>query len=213
MNEIYINIIEWADINYNNIEERPDIFPIKWHCKGLDKEDVQCRAGNINPSSQLTTKSRLNSSYWKKSSLDKLIESFNDAWNYSDQLIICVWNVTQKESEPPLGFISFSFKWEQTKTKKISYLEFTVNLIWVRPDKRGLGGVAARHIVAHLLCYLEDCKLTPPYVSAKGVDVTNYAEWHSSGGEKVTNLIDSYLLFMKSINIWKIRNLDYDGGY
>jgi hypothetical protein len=210
---VYRIKLDMTDIYFESIEERPDIFPSKWHCRRLRRGDVECKTGNINPSSQLTTKSRLNSSYWEKNLLMKLMESYNDAWNFSDEMIICVWDVNQREKEPPLGFISFSFLWEQTKTKRISYLDFTVKLIWVRPDERGLGGVVARHVVSHLLFYLEDCKLIVPYVPKEGVDVDYDADWYSSGGEKLSYIIEDYLTFMKDNGVWKIRELTCDGSY
>ena len=173
------------DISFENIEIRPDIFPSKWHYKNLNPEDVEWITGGINRASRLATKSRLNSSYWKKSSLDKLIESYSDAWNYGDQMIICVWDVHQKESEPPIGFISFDIAWHETSAKKISNLFLTINLIWVRPDKRGLGGISARHITSHLILYFESCKLYHPFVALKGLTVFYYADFDSFGGEKI----------------------------
>jgi hypothetical protein len=80
------------DNSFENIEIRPDIFPSKWHYKNLNPEDFEWITGGINRASRLTTKSRLNSSYRKKTSLDKLIESYSDGWNYGDQMIICVWD-------------------------------------------------------------------------------------------------------------------------
>lgn len=201
------------DISFENIEIRPDIFPSKWHYKNLNPEDVEWITGGINRASRLATKSRLNSSYWKKSSLDKLIESYSDAWNYGDQMIICVWDVHQKESEPPIGFISFDIAWHETSAKKISNLFLTINLIWVRPDKRGLGGISARHITSHLILYFGSCKLYHPYVALKGLTVFYYADFDSLGGEKISYIIQENLENMKYNNTWKIRELDFDVGF
>jgi hypothetical protein len=201
------------DISFENFETRPDIFPVKWSCKNITRDDVERITGKINSASQLVTKSRLNSSYWTKNSLDRLIQSFHEAWNYNDEMIICVWEANQKENEPPLGFISFHFWWQETKTKRISYLALSLNLIWVRPDKRGLGGTAARHIVSHLIFYLQNCKFVSPYVSVRGVDVTLHADFDSLGGEKVSNIIEENLMFMKDIKLWKIREVVFKGGY
>jgi hypothetical protein len=202
MNEIY----------FEKISLRPDIFPPKWHCKNVERDDVEWITGAMNRSSQLSTKSKLNSSYWKKINLDKLIESYGDAWNYDGQTIICVWEISQKEKEPPIGFISFDIAWKETKTQKVHTLFLTVNLIWVRPDKRGLGGVAARHIATHLIFYLENWKLIPPYVPTAGVNVFYYADFDSLGGEKISYIIQESLEVLKDNQIWKIKQLDFDVG-
>ena len=59
-----------TDIYFEDIKARPDVVPSKWHAPKLDKHGVQYITGKINRGSQLSTKSRLNSSYWKKAPLD-----------------------------------------------------------------------------------------------------------------------------------------------
>jgi len=43
-------------------------------------------------------------------------------------MIICVWGAHQKESEPPIGFISFDIAWHETSKKKISDLFMMLTL-------------------------------------------------------------------------------------
>ena len=88
MNEKYLD----------NIEDRPDIFPGKWH-RQLDSFDVAMTCSSLRHSEKTgngVTKSRLNSAYWKKPALTKMLA--NDNWKVSGQLIICVWDINQKES-------------------------------------------------------------------------------------------------------------------
>ena len=113
----------------------------------------------------------------------------------------------------PIGFISFDFCWEETKPKKINYIGLTVHLIWVRPEKRGLGGVVARHIISHFLSYLEDCNLSPPNTPKGGIDVTYYAELGSLGGKNTSIIIMDYLGCMKILGTWEIRDIDFDVGF
>lgn len=202
-----------SEIFFEKTDLRPDIFPPQWRCKNVGRDDVEWVTGLINRGSQLITKSRLNSSYWKKCNLDRLIESYDDAWNYGDQTIISVWETSQKEKEPPIGFISFDIGWEETKAQRVHTIYLTVNLIWVRPDKRGLGGVAARHVAAHLIFYLENCKLTQPYVPKTGVSIFYHADFDSFGGEKISYIIQENLEILKENKVWNIKELDFDVGF
>ena len=196
-----------------NYKERPDIFPIKWHRRCLTKSDVFWMTGNINFSSSLRTKSRLNSCYWRSATLTKLVNESDADWGFDDEMIICVWDIQQQEKEPPIGFVSFNLSWNESQYKKISEFFLTVHLIWVRPDKRGLGGVVARHVTAHLLMYLKECKLIPPHVTRKGVTVFYCAHLSSLGGEKVSFIIADYLRFMKAAKVWKIRSVEFEAGF
>ena len=196
-------------IDLTSTEDRPDIFPNKWHLKNVDHKVVKFKTEKINRNSTLITKSRLNSSYWKRTPLKKLIESFGEDWRVSSNyLIICVWDDHQKENEVRIGFINFAFVWDETKLRKISSLSLYVDLIWVRPDKRGLGGVVARHVISHLLFYLETCNLKYPFVSARGVNIEYYAELYSLGGEKVSDIITAYLSYLQDEQYWNIRNIE-----
>ena len=62
----------------------------------------------------------------------------NGTWKVSGQLIICVWDINQKESAPPIGFISFDISRLETRTKRVGDLFLTVNIIWVHPSKCSL---------------------------------------------------------------------------
>ena len=196
-----------------NYKERPDIFPNKWRCNTLNSADVYWLSGNINRSSSLITKSRLNSCYWRMAKLTKLVNETDADWGFDDEMILCVWDVQQLEKEPPLGFVSFNLAWNETRYKKISEFFLTVHLIWVRPDKRGLGGVVARHVTAHLLMYLRECKLIPPHVTREGVTVFYCADLYSLGGEKVSFIIADYFHFMKAAKLWKINSVVFEAGF
>jgi hypothetical protein len=200
--------------NYlDNIEDRPDIFPCKWH-RELDSFDVALSCSSLRSygiTGNVDTKSRLNSSYWKKPALKKMMG--NDNWNVKGQMIICVWDINQKESDPPIGFTSFDISRLETRTKRVSELFLTVNLIWVNPSKRSLGGNTARHVVSHLIAYLEDCNFTKEIVASKGMDVYYHAELHSSGGGTLSKVIEGNLSYMKDCGAWKMKNLELDAGF
>lgn len=200
MNEKYLD----------NIEDRPDIFPCKWH-RQLDSFDVAMTCSSLRHSEKTgngVTKSRLNSAYWKKPALTKMLA--NDNWKVSGQLIICVWDINQKESAPPIGFISFDISRLETRTKRVSDLFLTVNLIWVHPSKRSLGGNTARHVVSHLLAYLGDCRFTKTIVGLSGMNVYYHANLYSSGRGTLSTVIKENLAYMKECGAWKIKDLDLD---
>lgn len=197
---------------FETIKLRPDIFPGHWSCESLLPDDVFWITENINPSSKLITKSRLNSEHWQKARLCNLIEFYGENWSFADDLMICVWLDGQNETEPPIGFVAFSIAWTETNSRRVNLLRLDVGLFWVRPDKRGLGGCAARHVVSHLMHYLSQCKLIHPFVSLSGVDVLCRANFHSKGGERVFDIIENYLDWMKDAKRWKIRRIEIDAG-
>jgi hypothetical protein len=198
---------------FNNIKYRPDVFPGKWHCKNLSKDDVAWAAGSVNQYSQLLTKSTLNSCFWPKVALINLVESYGEKWNFGDQIIISVWDKVQNENESPVGFVSFDFVWYENRARKISDLTLKVNLVWVRPDKRGLGGVVARHVISHFVFYLLDCNLRSPFVSRKGLFINYYADFYSIGGDKVSKILEENLAYIKEAQIWKVGVIEIDVGY
>jgi hypothetical protein len=197
--------------NYlNNVEDRPDIFPCKWH-RELDSFDVAISCSSLRSygiTGNVDTKSRLNSSYWKKPALTKMMA--NDNWRVHGQMIICVWDINQKESDPPIGFASFDISRLETRTKRVSDLFLTIKLIWVHPSKRSLGGNTARHVVSHLIAYLEDCNFTKAIVASKGMVVYYNAELNSLGGGTLSQVIEDNLSCMKETGMWKMRYLELE---
>lgn len=201
-----LNMIDNA---FYSIKEKPEVFPLRWSCRNVTKDDVLWRAGEYYRSGVFKTKSRLNSCYWKKASLERLIRSDGEGWNFNDELVICVWEINQAEKEPPIGFVSFSFVWEETRFKKINCLDIEIGLIWIRPDKRRFGGAEVKHVLAHLLFYFEACKIVFPYASPRGVKVYCQADVFSHGGKKASSIIADYLEYMKDIGLWRIKDIEF----
>ena len=199
-----------TDKYFHDIEERPEVFPNQWECDELFVGDVNWLCGDIDLASRLVTKSRLNSFDWDKAALDVLIRSYHEAWNYKDDLIICVWDVNQPESDAPLGFSVIDLSWAETNAKKICSVTIKVILIWVRPEQRGFLGFVARHVLAHLMLYLNDCKLVHPHVAQKGVDIVCYTDFIDAGGDRAPGVIEENLGYMQESGIWKIRKLVFD---
>ncbi len=198
---------------FSSIQDRPDIFPNQWFGEKINMDEVAWVCGDINPSSKLVSKSRLNSEIWNKTALGDLISSYAEKWNFQGELIICVWDEKMQEIDKPIGFVSFSFRWDETKTRKLSSLSIDLDLLWVRPDKRGLGGVAAKHVITHMIHYLDSCKFSHPHVSLRGMDILYQADFDSAGGEHASSIIEENLEFFKSSGQWKVRTLDIDVGY
>ena len=100
----------------------------------------------------------------------------------------------------------------ETRTKRVSDLFLTVNLIWVHPSKRSLGGNTARHVVSHLLAYLGDCNFTKTIVGLSGMNVYYHANLYSSGRGTLSTVIKENLAYMKECGAWKIKDLDLEAG-
>ena len=130
----------------------------------------------------------------------------NDTWKVSGQLIMCVWDINQKESAPPIGFISFDISRLETRTKRVGDLFLTVNIIWVHPSKCSLWGNTARHIVSHLLAYLGDCNFTKTIVGLSVMNVYYHANLNSSGRGKRVLLLSS---FLNPQNLILLATLEY----
>ncbi len=179
----------------------------------MARDEAGFYAGDLDRRSDLVSKSILNSDCWKRAQLRTLVKSFGDEWNFPESSLIPVWEVDQPEAEAPLGFVAFDIAWHETRRRRISDLSLTVNLFWVRPDRRGLGGELAKHLVSHFLLYLAECHLVLPIVSPQGVDVTYYADLYSGGGEAISSMIEEELQYMKDSGIWRINRLDFDVGF
>lgn len=198
---------------FADIEKRPDVFPVIWQVERLFREVVEWFAGDLSRQSTLITKSVLNSRDWSGVQLTELVNSFQEKWYFPDGLLICVWDVNQSESEAPLGFVAFEIAWNETRRKRISDLFLTINLFWVRPDKRGYGAVVAKHLLSHFLIYLMECNLVLPIVSPGGAIVFYYADLYSNGGDAISSIIEEHLELMQAQGIWRMRDLVCDVGF
>ncbi|MCQ8128296.1 hypothetical protein [Methylomonas rivi] len=200
------------DVLLCDVNLRPDIFPQNWTYPAMVADTVAELSGEINPSSDLITKSSLNNAQWSASELTTLMRSFDEKWNFDSNAIIAVWDANQPESDAPLGFIVFGWLWTETRTKKINTAFLDLPLLWVRPDKRGLGGTVVRHVVCHFLHYLSDCTFDHSHVSSRGMELCCHADFDSIGGEKAFAIIKDHILFLEDTEKWYIKEFIFEVG-
>lgn len=162
--------------------------------------------------SQLKTESRVNPRKWKKQSLSDLMESHGENWRIPDEsIIICVWpkGVCHK-TQPPDGFVAFSLN--ANKEEDYPCFSITLDLVWVIPKRRSLGGVFAHHVAAHLCHYLSGIDYAKK--NKYGADeLILYADFYGLGAEGFFNIIAEYLEAEINDGSIPFESLSTDAGW
>lgn len=194
----------------NNIE-----FLKKWSCNSISNDDIDQHCFEIN--SDFETKSRLNSRHWSTNKLRNLIDKDNDdtGWNIKDDAYnLCVWETSSKESDEPLGFVSFRFEnsRDDENGKIYNTISLKLDLVFVRSDKRGNG--VSKHLVTHFCHYLDEC--APNKFANKDEDwsFSFYSEYYSEGGAQFSQIIEAELNYIRDSESWpEFTDISCDGGW
>jgi hypothetical protein len=212
----------YYDVSRKSNQFEP-IFPKKWSCNGIDRDDVECQAIEINPGSNLVSKSKLNTRFWSNKRLHDLLNHWSspgDVWQFPDNNnIICIWAEEDNESNEPMGFVSFRV----SITKEIDQdeggdiegiISISIDLAWVRPDKRGLGGVVAKHLATHLIYYLQECYPHNLIGPGENWSFIYGAEYYSKGGKSFSKLIENHIQYISDEKLWPgFSSIECEAGW
>jgi len=176
--------------------------------------------------SNLITKSKLNSRYWNRKKLNKLVNENSAEWNVSKgEFSLCIFNQKDKSSDKPMGFITFNLYSEtfdendfideaiKGEPENIERVIFSLEFIWVQEKFRGENGLVARHALNHLFEFIDQVEFNPEELSKDGFHLCFDSEIHSSGGDHACDAIQANFNWKIDNGEWDVNEFSYEYGW